>query len=396
MLAPLSGQLVGKLDMTEIYDALTFRRLYIEPDSEMDAEDDDDDYNSKFVSRYSCEDEPVAPKGKAQAQMHYDKSTEHKLLRGLFDNLKKVDAFSLAFPRATSGDTHQHPYAESYDIQALDEIAATIQYGLSSTAFQHLVQLHLRLPCTRDVERFTNTMSSDARGRLRTLRISIVDETGQDGNDEIENVSDPGEEGVANGASLYDGIPPSNLQAEFPNREHQDGLWEFVASCSNLESLSIQATHFLDLDQLKWLKSPQSRGLRFLSLNRIWTSISSMIELLRPHPEYTASPQVRSIALYKVKVHTNGGNWSELFSYLKNDCPDLACCEAEQLTYFSEHPNFQWNNRIWENYNAIWTEQKEDWDELRDMARSLIRKAGGKEFYPQQCVELIFDDDDEE
>ncbi|KAH7112636.1 hypothetical protein EDB81DRAFT_670689, partial [Dactylonectria macrodidyma] len=185
------------------------------------------------------------------------------------------------------------------------------------------------------------------------------------------------------------------LQADFPNRRHQTALWDFVGSCSNLECLSIEATHFLDLDKLKWLKSAQSRGLRSLSLSRIWTSISSMQELVRPHTEATNSPQLQCITFSEVKVHTNGGDWYKFFSYLRNDCPDFVCCKVERLTYFSEHPHFEWNNRISENYNVIWTERGEDWDELRELTRQLVRKAGGEDLYPEtclECLECILDD----
>ncbi|KAH7109339.1 hypothetical protein EDB81DRAFT_895217 [Dactylonectria macrodidyma] len=138
-------------------DALTFRRCYTEDPDLVDQEGND----TQFVERHRSRDEPLRHESRPDPELHYDKSTEHALLRGLFDKLNYIDAFSLASLGARSGNGR----AQCYDTQALDEIAATIQYGLRSPAFEHLIHLNLQLPCTRDVERFTSTMSSDQRSQ---------------------------------------------------------------------------------------------------------------------------------------------------------------------------------------------------------------------------------------
>lgn len=389
---PLSHQLVTKLNITEMGDVLTFRRCYFNDGDLVQRVGDD----APYAERHTFKDEPLRRQDRTQMELHYDKSSEHELLRNLFNALETVEAFSISFPGAESGNGYDYDEAQCYDMQAIHEMAVTFQHGLNSPAFQHLVDLRLDLPCTKDVERFTKVMSKDARDRLRHLRIWIMDETGRDGNDGIENTGDTDEEGVADGNTAWDGIPPSNLQAEFPNKRHQSAVWDFVESCPNLESLSISGTHFLDLDQLNWIKSSGSRGLQLLSLHRVWTSISSIIELLRAHPTFDGPPQLRGITLCKVKVHTNGGNWSSLFAYLRENCTDLNFGRMDQLTYFENHENFSFNNRIWENYNAIWTENEEDWDELRSLTRHLVRRAGGSKYYPKELSEMILEDDEEE
>ncbi|KAH7129055.1 hypothetical protein EDB81DRAFT_846022 [Dactylonectria macrodidyma] len=325
--------------------------------------------------------------------MHYDKSAEHRILRGLFDKLGRIHGLSLAFPGATYAAECSQPWAQCYDTVALDEIAATIQYGLASAAIEHLVQLRLQIPCTHDIHRFTHTMSSEARGRLRHLAVCIMDETDLAGNSRIENTADSDDD-VVDGVTSGGDIPASNLQAEFSNRAHQKHLWDFVASCPNLESLHIKATQYLDMDQLKWPKPSQSRGIRALSLERVWTSIPSIIELLRPHPESKGSAQLRFIDLQDVKVYAGGGDWSDLFTYLGSDCPNLALCVVEQLTYFSAHPNYESIGRIWENYSEIWSQRDEDMDELRELTRQLIRKAGGKGSY-SESMEGLFEGEEE-
>ncbi|KAH8684088.1 hypothetical protein BGZ61DRAFT_455619 [Ilyonectria robusta] len=388
----LPKQFVTKLNITEMGDVLTFRRCYFYDNDLVQRVGDD----APYAECHTFKDEPLRRQDRTQMELHYDKSSEHELLRNLFNALETIEAFSISFPRAEFDKGYDYDEAMCYDMQAIHEMAVTFQHGLNSPAFQHLVDLRLDLPCTKDVELMTKGMSKDARDRLKHLRIWIMDETGRDGNDGAENTGDTEEEGVADGNSAWDGIPPSNLQAEFPNKRHQSAVWDFVGSCPNLESLSISGTHFLDLDQLNWIKSSGSRGLRLLSLHRIWTSISSIIELLRAHPKFDGPPQLRGITLCKVKVHANGGNWSSLFAYLKESCSDLNFSRMDQLTYFENHENFSFNNRIWENYNAIWTENEEDWDELRSLTRHLIRRAGGKEYYPEELSEMILEDDEED
>ncbi|KAH7140306.1 hypothetical protein B0J13DRAFT_586067 [Dactylonectria estremocensis] len=325
--------------------------------------------------------------------MHYDKSAEHRILRGLFDKLGRIHGLSLHFPGATYDGHDPQTWVQCYDTVALDEIAATVQYGLALPAWEHLVQLRLVIPCTRDVYRFTHTMSSEARGRLRHLAIHITDETDDAGNSLIENTGDSDDD-VADGVASVVNIPASNLQIEFPNKAHQSYLWDFVASCPNLESLCVAATHYLDLDQLKWHKPSRSRGFRALYLDRVYTSIPSIIELLCPHPESKGCAQLRFLELHDVKVHTNGGNWSDLFAYLASQCPDLALCIVEQLTYFSAHPNYEENGRIWENYREIWSDRGEDMDELRELTRKLVRKAGGRGSYWESMESLLEQDEE--
>ncbi|KAH6949774.1 hypothetical protein BKA56DRAFT_464503, partial [Ilyonectria sp. MPI-CAGE-AT-0026] len=289
-----------------------------------------------------------------ELQMHYDKSAEHSLLRDLFDNLGPIYGFSLAVPRAEYDENAGWPWVQCYDTIALNEVAATVQYGLASAAFEHLVQLRLQVPCTYDIYRFTHTITGKVRSQLLHLAITIKDDTDKAGNKRIENTASTNDD-VVDGVTGVSHIPPSNLQLKFPNRAHQNHLWDFVATCPNLESLSISATQYLDLDQLKWIKPSQSRGLRSLVLSRVWTSVPSIIELLRPHLESNGPAQLRFLDLNDVKVYDGGGSWSDLFVYLRSNCPSLAMCVVEHLNYFSAHLNYRSLGRIWETYSEIWS-----------------------------------------
>ncbi|KAF7557779.1 hypothetical protein G7Z17_g503 [Cylindrodendrum hubeiense] len=379
---------IAKLDLTDIWDVLTARRAW-----EGQWLPDTENPHPKFTDRPQYKNGFLPREDGRQLQMHYDKTTEHRIMRGLFDNLGRIHGLSLAFPGAAY-EEYPQPWAECYDSIALDEVAATVQYGLASAAFEHLVQLRLQIPCTRDMHRFTHTMLSEARGRLRHFDVCIVDETDDAGNSRIENTADWGDD-VADGMASPGSIPASNLQSEFPNRAHQTHLWDFVASCANLESLSITATHYLDLDQLNWPRPSQSRGLRALSLDRVWTSIPSIIALLRPNLDAKGPAQLRFLYLQDVKVYAGGGNWSDLFAYLGSDCPDLALCVVKQLTYFSAHPNYESIPRIWEDYREVWSLRDEDVDKLRDLTRQLVRKAGGRGMY-SDSMEAFFEEEEED
>lgn len=157
--------------------------------------------------------------------------------------------------------------------KSASEILDTLQYGLKCAAFASLSSLDLEVPTTHDVGQLAMALGPDVRGRLRHLRLVIVDRTGPSGSYDYFS-----EEGNWDGALTQEDAPelnyfPSNWQVKYPNQQHQDKMFDLVNSCRNLESLEIKATQFLDLDMLadKW-----SLNLRVLSLARFWTTASSL------------------------------------------------------------------------------------------------------------------------
>ncbi|OLN81215.1 hypothetical protein CCHL11_07367 [Colletotrichum chlorophyti] len=376
------GDPVRNLMIDGMSDLQTFERVYYYDDERFEGQDVEDDYivMNSYVDRIQAESWcSMRPE---KAELHYDKSEEHTLLRHLFDRLSYVERFTVKFPGAASNSNLE---AECYDMQGLEETMSSIQYGLRSPALQHLVDLSLEVPSTWHVGELAKTLSSGARDRLTRLRLVIVDATGPCGSPWYVIHEQGHNDSTTTEISGY-GYAPGNVQVAYPNQENQDSLWDLVASCKNLESLAVEASHYLDLNRLNRKPAPKSRGLRNLSLYRIRTNVSSILKLLSATPGSDLPPAARRVNLEHVKIHSDGGNWEKVFDYLRTRCPNLELFRACQLTYFSEHPRFEYNHRPHENYSVIWTAQglegNNDEKSVARLYRKMVQKVGKPERYP--------------
>ncbi|TID00169.1 hypothetical protein CH35J_005329 [Colletotrichum higginsianum] len=373
-----SLKLIRNLCLDEMADLRTFSRIYSydnEDVSRFEGQDMDDDdiLLNSYVDQITAVDRRST---RTDFELHYDKGEELGLLRRLFDKLTNVERLRVEFPGAESENELQ---AQCYDMQGVEEVVATIQYGLRSPALHHLVDLSLSLPSTWHVGQLGSALSQDARDRLCHLQLVIVDETGPSGSLSYTL----GEDGNDNGdmtSVLESSYAPSNVQVAYPNREHQAELWRFVASCRNLESLAIEATHYLQLEQLDWSPPLGSRGLKNILMRRMWASASSIRRLLSTSSGSKTRPAVRRVVLDDVKIYADGGNWEVVFNHLRTNCPDLELVRAEQLSYFSEHPRYAHNNRPWENFANVWTadnaEDNNDTSYLHMINKMMIQRSG--------------------
>jgi hypothetical protein len=129
-----------------------------------------------------------------------------------------------------------------------------------------------------------------------------------------------------------------------------------------------------------------------LSLERVWVSSSSLEALLLASPSVAqTTPQLRRICLGDVKLHDDGGNWEDIFNSLREGYPELELSYMQQLTYFESHPRYASLQSPW---NSSWKIQSEEESELRAMyalAEHLAERAGGWDYYPQECHESIDD-----
>ncbi|KAH6886820.1 hypothetical protein B0T10DRAFT_490376 [Thelonectria olida] len=384
---------VQKLDMPRIWNALTFKRHYrvtaeMTEGQERHVEQnngEEEEVDEEWALRHHYTD-----KLRSDAKvMHYDKSAELALLQGLFANLNRIEAFAVSFPDAGSDTKYGSLAADCYDMQLLGDITTAIQHGLQLPSFNHLIDLRLRLPSTWYVGQLADVIDQGTRDQLKHFYLEIVDESGCCGSDWYALTED-GEDEVMNGEVDDDYYyPQSNVQWEYPNRKHQKGLWDLLSSCPNLQSLGIKCTHFLDLDQMNWQKSPTSRGLRVLFLERAWASASTLLHLLQPHPSTKRTAQLRRIMLNGVKLKADSESWSKVFDYLIKDCPRLDFSSLYNLSYFAAHKSYEHNNRPYENVADIWTEDERDQKIMFRLAAKMVAKAGGKNCYPQQGQEQV-------
>lgn len=117
------------------------------------------------------------------------------------------------------------------------------------------------------------TDDSGLSGKKEYLSFDLEADENDDGEWE-----EPGPNGV--------GHPPSNLQLTYPNRAHQDALWDWPTKCRNLEALAIHATHQLDLCQLAEKLDAAPEGtlthLRALHLSRVYVTFGLLARLMVP------------------------------------------------------------------------------------------------------------------
>jgi hypothetical protein len=333
--------------------------------------------------------------GKREPIVHYDLSEEHSLMRKLFDRLESVERFAAGVPRATSDYDNNYVHkADCYDMEGLGDLMNTLQYGLSSPGFINLVDLRLALPSAWHIALLAEALPQNTRDRLKHLGLTIVDSTGPSGDPHYTICDNEAEapDGDLTEAHVS-GYPPSNVQYAYPDRDHTDKLWSFITSCSNLETLGVEGTRYLRLQQRKWIPGPQSKGLQNIYLNRVWTDVDSILGLLKAPPTSESPSALRKFIMDDVKIYENGGNWETVFTHLRTHCPNLEFFHPDQLTYWSSHPRCRSNNRIWENSSRIWTYEDEDEIALEKVLRACVKKAGGVEYYPVR-VEFEYTEDE--
>ncbi|VUC30895.1 unnamed protein product [Clonostachys rosea] len=372
-----AGNPIKRISIPSIEDALAFERVFTFEYNETEEEilETIDKPISRWDHRYLLSENP------------FESSRERELIDQIFSRLDGIEALGVSFPVAESDyDNGTEGIATYYDMEVIDLCMAFFQNTLASPSFQYLTDLTLDLPCTYHVGEFAKGLDQQARDRLLHLKIGIKDCTGDVGCRDHLQIRESGEPGERDGdVQRPNTYPFSNVQRQFPNQGCQDAMWDFVASCPNLLSLCIEATQFLDLDRMDWKKSPNSRGLRVLSLDRVWVSVSSVKSLLQPHSTSSAAPALRRINFHEVKMHTEGGNWEDLFVHLREACPDLECSRMHQLTYFTHHDRYEENTTPHENVSDVWSTEETDLEELSSLVETLTKKAGGEEFYPEAC-----------
>ncbi|KAI0429730.1 hypothetical protein F5Y09DRAFT_356638 [Xylaria sp. FL1042] len=318
---------------------------------------------------------------------------ENELLVKLMDNLTDVRALSVIFPRAQSRSPPSYDpdggvySAQCYKVDWFDIAMDNILFVLRSHAFQHLVDLRLALPGTHDIGRLAAAISDNVKSQLKHLYLEVVDETGPGGSFEHFNEKDaegtrhPREDGTLTsvGDSPY---PPSNLQAQYPNRTHQNQVWEFITSCNNLESLGFHCTHYLSLERLNWKPGSNSRGLRDLYLNRVYAKTSTLINLLSARHCETEKSVARRVQFAEVKIYESGEDWSVVFDWLTDNCPRLEFFDARHIGYVRRHKHFlpigdsSWGLGVYDN-KKILSKNSTDIESIKALIQKLVEEAGG-------------------
>ncbi|KAI1328067.1 hypothetical protein F5Y16DRAFT_164884 [Xylariaceae sp. FL0255] len=313
---------------------------------------------------------------------------QHEQTRRLIDNLQRGEGLSAAFPLAQSeycfeGFT-QTGRAHCYDMDILDMALETIAYGLRSPAFQYLTSLRLTVPSTYYIKQLAASMTPSVKEQLKDLYLAVNDETGPGGSEQYfaeYDVDGTGERWLDGTLTDVESskYKSSLVQLEYPNREHQDSMWDFIRDCKNLEFLGVQCTHYLDLERLKWEPGPNSKGLRGLYLKRVYAKAWTIRRLLKPRE---AASRVQRVEFCDVKIYKDGGDWSTVYDCLISHCPKLEFYSSADIGYFFAHPSHRPLSTRAEESAEIWSISKKDIRQHIALMRKMLIQAGINTRYP--------------
>lgn len=261
-------------------------------------------------------------------------------------------------------------WAPQLDLTAVDEFRKSFCTLFSPSyphRFRFLTELRLILPCTYDFAALNNVMSDEATGRLQHLYLEYIDATGPGGDNEYTRWAEDEEGDMGD-----DDCPLSNLQEQYPNENYMDDICSLVGRCSNLVSLGLHATHYLDLDELDW--KPTEAGLKNLYIYRAKVSFKTLKQLLSAADG--ESPNIIAIKLSYVELldHT----WSEIFDHImRADAIKLFSIDNLNYAHRGDSAHLrEFNSRIWENASTIWTDNSADLLRLQNLVKKVLDGGG--------------------
>ncbi|PVI04675.1 hypothetical protein DM02DRAFT_611299 [Periconia macrospinosa] len=208
-------------------------------------------------------------------------------------------------------------------------------------------------------------MSDEATERLRHLWLEYVDATGPGGHIDYlvwYYANDDGDED----------FPPSNLQEKYPNEDYMDNICEFIGRCTNLESLGLRATHYLDLQGLVW--KPASTGLKHIYMHRAYIDFDVLKRLLSAADGEASNIVAMSLNFVELLDHT----WKDVFDHLMR-ADAMRYLNISDLNYarFGESAEFRsYSYRPTTDTCVIWTENDADEEGLDDVVKKIL-DAGG-------------------
>lgn len=278
--------------------------------------------------------------------------------------------------------------APTFDLSMVAELKQTLVTAFEDAPFEHLTDIRLILPCAYDFKDIGDALSDEKLGRLRHLYLEFIDGTGPGGTTSQLVYYDEDSDGDGE-------VEFSNLQELWPNDGHVSNVCDIVNRCSNLESLGLCGTQYIDGDLLKWTPLTGG-GLINLYLERVKISYPTLLRLLSP----AAHSPLRDSPLYSMslqEIHLRSGTWADIFKHLMR-YPSLSYLDPMNLAYerYGESSHLkEYSGRMFETGNNIWFYNADDEILLKGLMYKLVRKAGGLEYYPGEKDELMMMSDED-
>jgi hypothetical protein len=203
---------------------------------------------------------------------------------------------------------------------------------------------------------------------------------------EDEDVDGTAEESEDDDAALdYDSsFDRSPLQRRYPNRRHQQELWECITLCKNLEALSIQGTHYLGLDQLRWPGASNFTDLRVLHLGRLYSGVTPIQKLIK---QWGRPASLQKLIIDDVKMPLDEGIWGAVLHFLLDECPNLELFFVYNLSYFSDVGR-RCGLSSPEDGTVIDSSERDDLDPLEELAHIFAGKCGSSDTWPYWLSEM--------
>ncbi|KAK7226972.1 hypothetical protein V2G26_014975 [Clonostachys chloroleuca] len=300
------------------------------------------------------------------------------LLLQLFRRLGHVESFALHFPPGNSNDPD---VANSF----IEAVAHCFHQTNSSS---RITSLQLKVPSTYHAAQAFQAILPDQPVQIRSLLIEILDSSGKSGSRdylresymEDEDVDGTAEESEDDEAALdYDSsFDRSLLQRRYPNRRHQQELWECITLCKTLEALSIQGTHYLDLGQLRWPGVSNFTDLRVLHLGRLYSGVTPIQKLIK---RWGRPASLQKLIIDDVKMPLDEGIWGAVLHFLLDECPDLELFFVYNLSYFSDVGRACGLSSP-EDGTVIDSSEDDDSEPLEELVHTFADKCGSSDTWP--------------
>ena len=301
-------------------------------------------------------------------------------------NLLKLEHFGFGLAWwENSYEGYGRGSAPGIDLQLLASTIHNVATGISALSL--LTSLQLALPCTHNFVKLFNIVPVAVVSRLRYLDLQITDATGPGGSKDYLLWADEVDEN--DGA-----LPFSNLQQQYPNVVHAHILFTIVEKCGNLQHLRIAGTQFLDGNLLQW--TPASFGLQTVELSRVKISSENLIKLLSPGQGMVLQSSLLSNVLLD-GVDLTAGTWASVFKHLSL-CSGLSYLNPINLSYTRDGESSDFMElppHPWEDCGNLWSQNEDDEEELIRLVKMLVKRAGGKDKYPNRGMEqwMLHEDD---
>lgn len=255
---------------------------------------------------------------------------------------------------------------------------------------EHLTYLRLTLVSLLDISTVTSSIPKNVAAQLQHLDLKYMEDSSTrnsfpsgrrvDGTDEVD----------------------SDLERAHWDRNLMKLARETIQRCLNLRSLGIKGARHFDWSPLEWKSA--TNGLKNIYIDRGIISQRVLSDFLYPSHDLPDYPASSIETVYFSNVRLNDGTWANVFKTLLR-FSSLRYIHLCDLTYSRKGSSWRHRrpqNRFIGNSSVLWSLNKQDMQELRELVKAVRGRGGCVSFYHQiwasslEEVKEVLDDDEYE